>query len=115
MSLNPELQIMTSYFITMVIFNGPLSIILGDSLPALTNYGPWLAWFAYALALLIANFAVIEGFKHLEASIGSLIGLAEILFSIIFGVILFGETITLGTAIGAVLIIASASIPNLKK
>jgi drug/metabolite transporter (DMT)-like permease len=113
----PELQIMSSYFIVMVLGNGLISLIIKDPLPGLALHslgeGGWLAWLAYAFALLIANFTVIEGFKYLEASIGSLIGLAEIIFGILFGVLFFAEIIGLGTLIGATLIILSAALPNI--
>jgi len=72
-----------------------------------------LAQIGYSAALLFANLAVIEGFKHIEASIGSLIGLAEILFRISFGIIFFAESLTIGTIIGGGLIILSAALPNL--
>jgi drug/metabolite transporter (DMT)-like permease len=108
-----ELQIMSGYFIIMVIGNGFLAYLMNDSLPTFTLSTPWLAWLAYATALLIANMAVIEGFKTIEASIGSLIGLAEIIFGVILGVILFSENIGLGTIIGGLLILISAALPNI--
>jgi len=108
-----EIQIMMSYFITMPIVNIILAMLMGEHLPSLTN-NVWLYQLGYTAALLIANLSVIEGFKYLDASVGSLIGLVEILFGIIFGVVFFGEIIGLGTIIGAVLIIISAVLPNIK-
>jgi drug/metabolite transporter (DMT)-like permease len=108
----PEIQIMTSYFISITAVNGIISLILNDQLPALSLSVPWLAQFGYLSAFLIANLAVIQGFKHLDASIGSLIGLAEILFGIIFGVIFFRETLGWGTVIGCILILVAAMLPN---
>lgn len=110
----PELQIMSGYLMVMVVGNGLLSGLFHDPLPTLALSTGWLAWLAYAFAFLIANFTVIEGFKYLEASIGSLIGLAEIIFGILFGVLYFAEIIGPGTLIGATLIILSAALPNLK-
>ena len=96
----PELQIMSGYFLVMIIGNGLLSLILHDPLPVLEVNTPWLAQLGYSAALLLANLSVIEGFKYIDASVGSLVGLAEILFGISFGVILFGEVIGVGTVVG---------------
>ena len=79
-----ELQIMLSYFIVMVMANSILSIIFHDPLPSYKETSVWLAQIGYAVAMLVANWSVIEGFKHIEASVGSLIGLAEIIFGIGF-------------------------------
>jgi len=108
-----ELQIMLSYFIVMVMANSILSIIFHDPLPSYKETSVWLAQIGYAVAMLVANWSVIEGFKHIEASVGSLIGLAEIIFGIGFGIILFGESMTIGVVFGAGLIIISAALPNL--
>ena len=75
-----EFQIMTGYFTAQVILNGPISQITHEVMPAFTAITPWLAQLGYAAAMLIANLSAIEGFKHLEGSLGSLIGMAEIIF-----------------------------------
>jgi len=108
-----ELHIMSGYFIVMVVANSILGFIFHEKLPAFNQSTVWLAQIGYSAALLFANLAVIEGFKHIEASIGSLIGLAEILFGISFGIIFFAESLTIGTIIGGGLIILSAALPNL--
>jgi drug/metabolite transporter (DMT)-like permease len=64
--------------------------------------------------MLIANLAVIKGFKHLEASTGSIIGTTEIIFGILFGVLLFHEVITMSMMIGTGLILLAACTPNFK-
>jgi len=112
-----EFQIMLGYFLFQVLINGPLSLVLGESLPAFTQLQlvPWVAQLAYAASMLIANFAVIEGFKYLEGSIGSLIGLAEILFGIFFGWLFFKEILSGTTFIGGMLIIFAAAYPSLKE
>lgn len=108
-----EFQIMSGYFIIMIIANAFLAFIFHDPLPGAGQSIAWGAQICYAIALFLANWAVIEGFKHVEASTGSLIGLAEILFGITFGILFFGETIGMGTILGASLIITSSTLPNL--
>jgi drug/metabolite transporter (DMT)-like permease len=91
----------------------PLSLALGESQvpPALTL--PWLFLICYAISSLLAFWTVILGVRYLEASIGGLIGLLEIVFSIAFGVLFFGESISGRIAIGGALIIFAAALPNL--
>lgn len=109
----PEFQIMSGYFTVMIIANGALGFLFKEQMPGISQTIPWIAQFFYAVTLFLANWSVIEGFKHIDASIGSLIGLAEILFGIMFGVIFFKEIVGMGTLIGAILIIVSAALPNI--
>jgi len=110
----PEIQIMTSYFISITVVNFIMSAIFKDSLPALGLTLPWLAQFGYLVAFLVANLAVIQGFRYLEPSVGSLIGLVEIIFGVVFGTVLFGEVIGWGVVIGSILILVAAVLPNVK-
>lgn len=113
----PEFQIMISYFSLQIIINGIISHFLHDPIPSFTNLTPWLSQGAYATAMLLANWAAIEGYKHFDASIGSLIGLAEIIIGVAFGIILFKETLSPEIIIGSLIIIISAALPhvNFKK
>ncbi len=67
----------------------------------------------YVIAGIVGFWAVIEGFKYVEASIGGLIGLLEIAFSIVFGLLLFHEGITIRSGVGALLVISAAALPHL--
>lgn len=110
-----ELQIMAGYFSFQVLINLPLALLLHDAVPSLALAIPWLAQLGYAVTMLCANAAAIAGFSKLEPSIGSLLGLAEILFGIIFGVVLFAEPLRAGVIIGGTLIIISAALPSLQE
>jgi drug/metabolite transporter (DMT)-like permease len=110
----PEIQIMTSYFVSITVVNFIVALLLNDSLPKLSFSVGWMAQFGYITAFLVANLAVIEGFKHLDPSVGSLIGLAEIIFGILFGVIFFREAIGVGMIVGSILIIIAAMLPNIR-
>ena len=108
-----EFQIMAGYFILQVVINGPLALITHEVFPPTTSIYLWIAPLAYAFSYLIANFGAIEGFKYVEGSIGSLIGLAEILFGVLFGFLFFHEIISLSTLVGGLLIIFAAAFPSL--
>lgn len=108
-----ELQMMAGYFLLQVVFNLPMALLLNDALPTLTMSTAWGGQLGYAVTMLLANMAAITGFGYLEPSIGSLIGLAEILFGIGFGVLLFGEALTGGVVVGGLLITLAAALPSL--
>jgi len=108
-----EFQIMVSYFLSQIFFNGILSYLFKDSLPPITNIVPWLGQIAYAVALILANWAAIEGYRQYDAGLGSLIGLAEIIFGVIFGVIIFHEVLSTGIIIGSLVIVFAAALPHI--
>ena len=91
--------------------NGFLSIAIGEKqiLPGFHIY--WLWQLGYIFASLFAFWFIIAGLKYVEASVGGLISLLEVVFSVGFGILLFGENISLGIAIGALFILLGASLP----
>jgi len=102
-------------WVIIVITNGIASFALGETqlLPTLTL--PWFYLIGYAIASLLGFWFVIEGFKYVEASIGGLLGLLEIIFSISFGLLIFHEGLTLRVIIGAALILVAASLPHISE
>lgn len=108
-----EFQIMVSYFLAQIFFNGIFSFIFHDSLPPITSVIPWLGQIAYAVALILANWAAIEGYRKFDAGLGSLIGLAEIIFGVIFGVIIFHEVLSIGIIAGSLIIVFAAALPHI--
>lgn len=108
----PEFQIMVSYFSAQIIFNGILSLLTYDSPPPLFHTSAWLGQLGYALAMVLANWAAIEGYRHFEASLGSLIGLTEIIFGVVLGIALFHEPISSSTITGSIIIIFAAALPH---
>lgn len=110
-----EVQILTSFFIVMLAANFILSAVFKENIPDLTLSSAWLAQLAYCASMVLANAAVVIGFKYLEPSIGGLIGLLEIIFAVLFGIVFFGEVLQLPSLLGGLLIITSAVLPNVKK
>jgi len=108
-----EFQIMIGYFSVGIIANSILGLIFHDPIPAINLSSPWLAQFGYATSMILANWAAIIGYRHFDASIGSLLGLAEIIFGLLFGLIFFHEVLTVTTLIGTFFILFSAILPQL--
>lgn len=105
-----ETQILTITFLVMLVVNFILSQIFTSPLPEIANTQPWLAQLGYAISMLLANVTVIAGFKHIQPSIGALLGLLEIVFAVILGIILFGEVVTVSMIVGGGLLILAAGL-----
>ncbi len=90
-----------------------LSVVTREpwSLPALT--APWMASLGIGVLFVATGILVVNGFKYVEAQIGSIILLAEILFAIFFGWLIYGETISLLTLVGGAFIITAIVLPEL--
>ena len=108
-----SLQIGIYVWAGILITHLPLSLLFGEKqiVPELNLV--WLSMCAFALAGLISFWLVIEGYKYVDASIGGLIGLFEIIAGIGFGFIIFHEELTLLTYLGGGIIIFSAMLPDL--
>jgi drug/metabolite transporter (DMT)-like permease len=62
---------------------------------------------AAGLSGALGQVTLTIGFAHVSAQTGSLVSTSRILIAVVLGVVLFGDLITVRTAIGAVLIAAS--------
>ena len=64
----------------------------------------------YSLYLMF--WLIIKGLKTVEASIGGLLGLLEIVVSILLGTLLFREPLTVRVVVGGMLIVIAAALPH---
>lgn len=108
-----EIQILSGTFLCMLITNLVFSFLVKEPLPPLEVSQAWLGQIGYCVAMVIANVSVVSGFKYVEPSIGGLIGLLEVFFGIVFGLLFFHEVLTLGGVIGTVMIVLAAGLPDL--
>ncbi len=99
-------------WIIILISNSVISLALGETQIVPTFSTVWFWQLCYSVTSLFAFWLVIEGFKRIDATIGSLIGLLEIVFGVVLGIILFSETLSAHVAIGGLLIIFAAAIPQ---
>lgn len=109
----PSLQLAIYVWAGTFITNLPMSLLVGEKqiLPSVDT--AWIAMSAFALIGLAAFWLVVEGFRYVDASIGSLIGLLEIISSVIFGIFLFKEQLTLSVIVGGGIIFLAAMLPDL--
>ncbi len=103
-----------SLWIASVISNIPLAFILNEPLPAISMHIEWLYLLAFAIASVIASWLMLRGVEHIGAGLAGIVGLSEIVFSVIFGVILFNEDLTQFMIIGIALIMLAAGLPYIK-
>jgi len=105
-------QISFIVFIAIAVTHFVLSLILNENqdITLITQHTPNIL--AFAVASIIGMITVIEGYKYVEPSVGAIIGLTEIVFSLMFGILFFNESASLLTLVGGLLIIAAAALPS---
>lgn len=108
-----SLQIGIYVWVGILVTHLPLALLLGEKQVPLAINFTWFAMLGFALAGLIAFWLVIEGYKYVDASIGGLMGLLEIVFGVIFGIIFFHEHLTVTIVFGGLLIILAGMLPDL--
>lgn len=108
----PALLIFWGWIFTLIT-HLPLSLLTGETqhMPQLNEDWLWLV--VYAIVNIGAFWFVVAGFRFVDASIGSLVGLTEVLFGMLFGAILFSEALTWSVGIGGACIILAAMLPDL--
>lgn len=99
-------------WVAILITHLPLSLLMGEVQfrPALNLN--WAAMLVYAAVSLVSFWIVLEAFRHVDASVGSLMGLSEIVWAMLLGVILFQEHFSAGALWGASLIILAGVLPD---
>lgn len=102
-------------WIIILITNTPISILIGEVQHMPDFSMVWFWQICYTIASLIGFYAIIKGLEDVEASIGGLLGLLEVVFSIIFGILIFNEGLTTPVVIGGILILIAAALPHLVK
>jgi drug/metabolite transporter (DMT)-like permease len=100
-------------WVVITITNCSASIALGEAqlLPTLSL--SWTYLVVYAVVSILGFWFAIEGYKYAEASVGGLLALLEVIFAIIFGIVIFHEGLTLKIALGGILIMLAAALPHL--
>lgn len=90
----------------------PVSLLREEPqvVPSLETAWLWLG--LYACVNAVAFWLVIAGFRYVDASIGSLIGLSEIVFAILFGALIFHESLSVAVWAGGLLIVVAGMLPD---
>lgn len=102
-------------WVTSAIANVIMALILSETHPSIGWQTEWLYLVIFALASVIASWTFVKGIQLVEVGIAGILGLLEIVFGVVFGVLFFKEQLSLVVLIGMVIIIISASIPYLQE
>lgn len=90
-----------------------ISLVLVERWVAPSLDTAWFALGALTIALIGANIFVVYGFKSVEANLGSLVLLLDIVAALIFGALLFSEIPSPLSFAGGLLIVTAISLPSL--
>lgn len=108
---SPALVVFWGWVFTLIT-HLPISLIFEKQVPIHFTHA-WLWLVIYSFVNAAAFWLVIVGFRYVDASIGSLIGLMEVVFAVIFGAIIFNEKLSLSVYLGGILILLAAMLPDL--
>ena len=97
-----------------IVANTPMVFLLHEQLPATGWHIEWMYLILFVAASLIASWTFIQGLKLVEAGAAGILGLLEVVFGVVFGVVFFRERPNLVVLLGIVSIIAAAAIPYLQ-
>lgn len=109
---SPALVVFWGWVFTLIL-HLPISLIIGERQVPIAFDHAWLWLVIYSFVNAAAFWLVIVGFRYVDASVGSLIGLMEVVFAVIFGAIIFHEVLNVNVYIGGVLILIAAMLPDL--
>ena len=98
---------------TSLITHLPVSLYLGERQVIPQFSLAWLYMLCFAVCGLLTFLLVIRGYKYIEAGIGGLIGLLEVVFAVTFGYLFFHEHLTAAIIFGGAIILAAAVLPHL--
>ena len=97
-----------------VVANIPMAFLFGESLPKIGWYAEWLYLVIFAVASIAASWTFIKGIKLIDAGAAGILGLLEIVFGVVFGVLFFSERPGLVVLFGVCIIIVAAAIPYVR-
>lgn len=108
-----NIQINTLVFGSIAFTHLLISLSLGETMDIqlVTTSLPVLL--VFSAAAILGMVTVIAGFKYVEPSIGAIVGLLEIVFSVVFGIILFSEVLNWKITMGGALILIAALLPTI--
>lgn len=97
-----------------VIANGIMMFVVSEKLPKIGLHIEWFYLVLFAIASIISSWAFVKGIKLIEAGAAGILGLLEIVFGIVFGVMFFNEHPSGIALSGVAIIIVASAIPYIK-
>lgn len=101
-------------WVISIIANALTATALREPRPVIGWHIEWLYLVFFAIASALASWLFTKGLKLVDAGAAGVLGLLEVVFGILFGVVLFHEKPGVVVLVGVVIIITAAAIPYLK-
>ena len=98
-------------WLTSVVANTPLAFVLNEPAPVFELRIEWLYVLLFAVASVLASWLLLAALKYIDAGSAGVLGLLEIVFSVIFGVLLFHEQLQTVALLGIGVIMVAAAYP----
>lgn len=120
MSLSKQLvygsaQTTLALWITSIVANTIMAVALREA-PTIWEWRvEWLYLVAFAVASVVASWSFVRGLKLIEAGTAGVLGLLEIVFGVMFGILFFQERPAILELAGVVVVIIAAMIPYLNE
>jgi drug/metabolite transporter (DMT)-like permease len=99
---------------TSAVASAAMALLLREHMPSIGFHIAWLHLLFFAIASVTASWALTRGLKLIDAGAAGILGLLEIVFGVIFGIVLFHERPGALVLIGVGVIILAAAIPYVK-
>jgi drug/metabolite transporter (DMT)-like permease len=103
-----------SLWVVSAVANFIMAFVLSEHYPHFGLSAPWLYLVFFAIASVAASWLFITGVKRIDAGAAGILGLLEIVFGVLFGVMFFQEKPSAVALLGMAIIIAAAAIPYIK-
>lgn len=97
-----------------ILANAVMAVVFHQKIPAFGAHVEWLYLLFFSVASVIASWSLVRGSKLIDAGAAGILGLLEIVFGLLFGIVFFHERPGALVLIGAAIIIAAAAIPYFK-
>lgn len=101
-------------WVASTVANAVMAVLVGEHWPAAGWHMEWVYLGLFALCSIAASLTYIRGIKLIEAGAAGILGLLEVVFGVVFGIVLFGQPMKAVELVGIALILAAAAIPYLK-
>jgi drug/metabolite transporter (DMT)-like permease len=99
---------------TSLIANALMVLVFREKSPQFGAHIEWLYLLFFSVASVVASWSFVRGSKLIDVGAAGILGLLEIVFGLLFGIVLFDEQPGGLVIVGALVIIAAAAIPYLK-
>jgi len=99
---------------TSLVANILMAVVVGQRVPAAGWDVRWVFLGLFAISSIVSSLMYVGGLKLIEAGAAGVLGLLEVVFGLVLGVVSFGQHVTIIALVGVVFILGAAAIPYVK-